>query len=71
MKWKKFKDEDEIQTSPLVQYRYKTITNFDLYRDFVIFNLNDMKVYYDMDIEEFYKKLESLLIKYEKEGNIY
>ena len=29
MKWKKFKDEDEIQTSPLVQYRYKTITNFD------------------------------------------
>ena len=68
MKWKKFKDEDEIQTSPLVQYRYKTITNFDLYRDFVIFNLNDMKVYYDMDIEEFYKKLESLLIKYEKEG---
>lgn len=27
-----------------------------------------MYVYYDMDIEEFYKKLEKLLIKYEKEG---
>ena len=65
---KKIKDEDEIRNSPLVRSRYNNITNFDLYRDFVIFNLNDMKVYYHMDIEEFYKKLESLLIKYEKEG---
>lgn len=68
MKKKRFKTEEEIRKSPLVQNKYKNSYEYDVYRDFVIFNLNDMYVYYDMDIEEFYKKLEKLLIKYEKEG---
>lgn len=68
MKKKKFKNEEEIRKSPIVQSRYKGIGEYDIYRDFAIFNLNDMYVYYDMDIVDFYKKIEKLLLKYEKEG---
>lgn len=68
MKKKKFKNEEEIKKSPIVQSRYKGIGEYDIYRDFAIFDLNDMYVYYDMDIVDFYKKIEKLLLKYEKEG---
>lgn len=68
MKKKRFKNEEEIIKSPMLQNRFKISGEYNVYRDFAIFNLNDMYVYYDMNIEEFYKKIEQLLIKYENDG---